>query len=258
MMHKRSAYIVILMVFLFASCEDKKQEPTPDDTITLQFKTQLFNQDDKISVGDTVLFNDGTIFNLKLFKLYLTNIKLINDNNEEVLFEEVVLLDVGDDTTGIFEAKIAAGNYTGMTLGFGVDSVQNNADPTSFADKHPLSSYNQMYWTMLKYRFAILEGRSNVNGAFDMQNDVLNAYHPGTDPLYQTKQFNFDNQIFASGALILLNFDLPTVFYNSPAIDLETEASTHSEASDIHIAQKFMTNLAESASVEVVPPPVSL
>lgn len=250
--------ILLLAALFFASCEDKKQEPVNNDRITVHLKTQLFNDGDQISVGDTVLFNDGTIFNLKLFKLYLTNVKLINADKEAVLLEDVVLLDVGDDSTGFFEAKIAAGNYSAMTLGFGVDSIQNNADPTSFADEHPLSSYNQMYWTMLKYRFAILEGRSNANGAFDMQNDVLNAYHPGTDPLYQTKRFDFDNQIFDSGALILLNFDLPTVFYNSPAINLESEATTHSEASDIHIAQKFMTNLAESASVEVVPPPVSL
>lgn len=245
-------YSFSLLVLVFASCEDKNEDPIVEPTTAVMVATELYSDGEAIEVGDTMVFEDGTIFNLKLFKLYLSNLTLLDEESNEYLLKDVALIDVGDASTGSFTAEVPGNlNFTTLKMGFGVDAAQNNSDPTSFPDEHPLSSYNQMYWTMLKYRFAILEGRSNATGSFNMGSDVLNAYHPGTDPIYQTRTYNFDNPTFSNSIKLVLKIDVEDIFYSSPAIDLATESSTHSEASDIHIAQKFMSNLAKSSSLEV-------
>ena len=173
--------------------------------------------------------------------------------------EDILLADVGNSNTGAFSAQVKPGNYTSLRLGFGLDPQQNDQDPESFPQDHPLSSYNQMYWTMLKYRFAILEGRSDYTGQLNGDtSDVLNAYHPGLDSLYKVVTYPINLEL-KDGNVQSINLQVvfDELFSAGEGIDLRNEPQTHSEMGsatvpgDFHIAKKFMDNLAETARIEI-------
>ncbi len=240
-----------LFLAAFAGCQ-KEEDPqqTEDPRASLAFETVLLNQGQEIAIGDTLMLSNGHLFNLKKFKLYLSHITLIDEVGRREQLREVVLVDVGDENTGAFNLRLPKAKYASMEMGLGLDSVLNNSDPTAFDNDHPLSSWQQTYWTMLKYRFAILEGRSNPNGSFDPASDILHAYHPGTDPLFRTLQKNLslDLDQFNQGK-IQLRIDLDDLFNHPPAIDMVNEPQTHSEPIDIETARKMMNNLQATAQV---------
>lgn len=235
----------LLLVALGCKEEDKNGSENGDDDIKVHFKTALQNRGTPLSIGDTVTMQDGTIFNVKKFKLYLSHLSLVSASGDTVLLNEVLLADVGDPATGAFRTTVPAANYVAVLVNFGLDPILNDSDPTGFPNEHPLSTYQAMYWSMLKYRFAIIEGRSNASGQFDPASDALNAYHPGTDPLYRQRIYEISMPNANTDLDFTLEIDLDGIFYRSGnSIDLQSENQTHSEPVDIDIAIRLMNNLA--------------
>tara|TARA_R110001592_G_scaffold162584_2_gene396069 strand:+ start:215516 stop:216274 length:759 start_codon:yes stop_codon:yes gene_type:complete len=246
------ATLIVLSLILGTACEKDKNEESAKGT--LRFKTEMTSgqQGQKFNIGDTIQIGNYD-FNLKKFKLYLSNISLIRADSTSLEIKDILLADVGDEITGQFSINIDPDQFTGVYLGFGLDTAQNNSIPESFEREHPLSSFNQMYWTMLKYRFAILEGRSNLVDSLGTSTDRLNAYHPGTDILYRTRSFPLDIKIEENGSkTIVLNIDLEKLFVGNDTIDLMMEPQTHSEQVDFHIATKFMDNLKYCAEISLL------
>lgn len=217
----------------------------------LKVTVELYNGSERVSIYDTVSLTDEYDFYLSLFRLYLAEIEVKGtDGTKEV--SSIELVDPASDLDNSFSVTIEEGDYQSLEMGFGVDAIQNDMDPGSFANEHPLSAYQSMYWSMLKYRFAKFEG--NATSRITGQNNILVAFHPGTDDLYQQLSFDLNINI-RDGATteILMRLDIND-FLDGPGgqIDLATEPQTHSEPSDIHIARAFMANLAASAKVSVV------
>ncbi len=218
----------------------------------------LSNSSAEFQVGDTLRMNTGYDFNVKKFKLYVSNIYLTGSNGD-VELEDILLADVGDLSTGGFSKSIPNGTYTKLKLAFGLNPEQNNSVPESFPNEHPLSSWNQMYWTMLKYRFAILNGRSDQNGQLNGDSlDILNAYHPGLDSLFMQKEYPISLNISAGDSReINLNIFVDRIFSANEGIDMRNEPQTHSvigtpsNPGDFHIAKKFMENLSETAEIQI-------
>ncbi len=249
--------IVLSLLFIATNCRKSKEE---EKQASLKFSTALAIDQGATTaqIGDTLYMNTGYDFNLKKFKLYLSNITLVGDKGR-VEIKDILLADVGDSETGAFMVDIEADTYRTLELGFGLDADQNNSNPESFPDEHPLSSYNQMYWTMLKYRFAILEGRSDNSGQLNGDStDILNAYHPGLDSLYQVKSYPLNLQVSegASYQIELVVF-VDELFSHGEGIDMRNEPQTHSEVGDslnpgdFDIARRFMENLSATAKLEI-------
>lgn len=257
----QSLLLLLVIAFLAVNCKKSSDSNVEAETANIQFNTKmaLSNSSDEFQIGDTLYMNTGYDFNVKKFKLYLSHITLEGDNGS-VELEDILLADVGDPTTGSFNSSVAVGNYQSLHLGFGLDPQQNDQDPESFPREHPLSSWNQMYWTMLKYRFAILEGRSDDNGQLNGDTtDILNAYHPGLDSLYMTVNYPLNLNLAAGdNQEIDLKIFIDKLFSAGEGIDMRSEPQTHSEMGtatvpgDFHIAKKFMDNLAETATIEVL------
>ncbi len=133
-------------------------------------------------------------------------------------------------------------------FGIGLSTELNDSDPTSFKKDHPLSSYQNMYWNMLKYRFVKFEGRANLSGSLQKGNDFLLAYHTGTDPLYTVVSLPGNYSLNPEdNNTIKVNIELDELFASSQnPIDFETEAQTHSTSADIPVAKKFTTNLTRA------------
>lgn len=228
-------------------------------TLSFQTKIGLSDSSADFEIGDTLRLSTGYDLNLKKFKLYLSNVRLTNSTGSTVELEDILLADVGDPSTGAFSVKVPLGTYNQLSLGFGLDADQNNQIPENFDREHPLSSFNQMYWSMLKYRFAILEGRSDDWGQLDGDtSDILNAYHPGTDSLYRVVNYPINLKLEeGQSKAIELWVILDQIFAAGEGIDLRTEPQSHSELGtpaipgDFYIAKKFMDNLAETAEIRL-------
>lgn len=249
--------IILSLAFIVSNC---RKSDDSEKEATLKFSTALAIDQGAttVTIGDTLVMNTGYDFNLKKFKLYLSNITLLGANNDPEIMD-IILADVGDSETGAFTVKVKPGNYSSVRLGIGLDPIQNDSDPESFPDEHPLSSYNQMYWTMLKYRFAILEGRSDNTGQLNGDTtDILNAYHPGLDSLYSVNTYpiNLTVEENENYELVFTVF-VDEIFSHGSGIDMRTEPQSHSEIGDslnpgdFDIARRFMENLSATASLEI-------
>lgn len=233
-----------------AACKDNKPTTNKDES-TITFKVVMQNENKEVLQNDTAHLANGYDVYVTLFRLYLSNIKAVKGDGTEVMIKDIALLDPGNGEASTFSAKLPFGNYTQIKLGFGLDSLQNEAQPGSFPNKDPRSTYQSMYWSMLKYRFVKFEGRAILRGG---TTPVQIAYHTGTDALYQKRSYAVDLSSFDAQAThnISLILDLGS-FFDGPGgqLDLSNENQTHSTVADIGIAQTFMENLAMSSKVQL-------
>lgn len=249
-MKKQFIFAILLSTLVFLpSCEKDPVEAEPGKlriVVSMSDGTQSVSQDENIS------FSNGQDLNISLFRLYLSNLTLM-EGERELEIKNLVLVDPGSNSNNSFTMTVENGNYSTLSFGLGVNATQNNLNPADFDNNHPLSTYQSMYWSMLKYRFAKFEGKANLNGKLGSSDDVSVAFHPGTDPLYQQVSLPISLNISEDNTYTLnIEIDLNEMFAGSNPFDLtdETQTQTHSNSADIHIAQKFMENLKASISVK--------
>lgn len=248
----RSFTFFLFTAVAFTAC---KPDPEPaQEKATVTMEISLMNGSEPVMLNDTVNMAAEYDLFLSLFRLYLSNARLVAENGDEAMLTEVALLDPASDKLNYIRASVPPGTYKELKVGFGVDPAQNDMDPSSFENAHPLSSYQSMYWSMLKYRFAKFEGKatSRMGGPAN----IFVSYHPGTNALYQQKSFPVDlGLVLNDEATLSLFIDINEIV-DGPAgsIDFATEKSTHSTSSDIQIAEKFMKNLAASADLIISAP----
>lgn len=240
---KKIYFIAAVFALALAGCGEQDEQAS-----MLTFEMELTNGGEKVSINDTVHLEEEYDFYMSLFRLYLSKITLTTTSGDLIPVENVVLLSPANDGQNSFSASVPTEAYNKLSVGFGVDPVQNNLKPENFQNEHPLSSYQSMYWTMLKYRFAKFEGKA-FSRLDDVNDNIMVAYHPGTDELYHSRSFDIDLSESPDYHL-KLSLDINEIM-NGPAgkIDFATEATTHSTPEDIHIAEKFMKNIAASADV---------
>lgn len=231
---------------LSISCEeDEKRELQKK----VNFSIDLMSNGEEVNVTDTIDFNADYRFYLSTFKAYLSNISLVDAIGNETMLEDVVLIDFERDQTVDFSISLPAGEFTKVKFGLGLDAAQNASDPISFSNDHPLASYQGMYWSMIKYRFAVLEGLALPKSG---SSNIPVTYHTGTDPLYNVVVLDTDINSSSSALDYRLNItiDLNTIF-DGPAgkIDFATESSTHSVGPALKTAEIFMDNMAASINL---------
>jgi hypothetical protein len=243
--------LVALSILSLSSCTDDDTQNS-DVTTSLSVNVVMKSSNNVVRQGETIeLANDQDII-ISLFRVYLSNISLTTSSGAEVELKDVALVDpssVGDNT---FTVNLKGNTFTAINFGLGVDADMNDMNPGDFAQEHPLSTYQSMYWSMLKYRFVKFEGKANSKGNLGNLDDIPIALHPGTDALYKSVQLPVDFSV-ATGdkAEMTLEIDMDELFSGSNGFDFETESQTHSTTSDIQIADKFMTNLAASLSAVI-------
>ncbi len=244
--------LIVGTALVLSQCnKDDSSENTTTADVT--FNVVMTDGENQVYDGETVSLQNGYDLKISLFRMFLSGIEIKNSAGNWVMLKDVVIVDPGSTqiTDRQFTANVNVGNYTALRYGLGLDATMNNSDPSTFNQNHPLSTYQAMYWTMLKYRFAKFEGLANVTGQLGSSSDILVAFHPGTDDLYRTDEVLINNNVQAGQSnTISLELDLNALFAGTNAFDFSTESSTHSMPSDIALAAKFMDKLKVSLSVE--------
>lgn len=247
---KKLAYLSLIALLLsFTSCE---KDPPEVESGKLKFVVTLSAGSLDVKQNEVINLVNGQAMNISLFRLYFSDITLIKDGSELEIMD-VALLDPGFDGQNSFTLELDDASYDSMKFGLGVNSEQNNSNPGDFDNSHPLSTYQSMYWSMLKYRFAKFEGKGNSEMNIGTGSDVAIAFHPGTDSLYQQVSLPIPLTIKEGNTrTVQVNIDLDKMFAMGDNIDVtdETQTQTHSTPQDIDIARRFMTQLKSAITIQ--------
>lgn len=249
-MKKALLLLTLSFTFFITSCEkDKEEEKDPKVTFTLM----LTDGNNNVYQGETVGLSSNQEMIISLFRLYISQLTITNNSDAAIDLKDIVLVDPGvSNGDQSFTITTNSGDFKSIQFNLGLDAITNDSDPSTFDNSHPLSTYNSMYWSMLKYRFAKFEAKANVAGSLGGISDIAIAYHPGTDPLMQSVDLplNFSLESDEEANInILINLD--ELFAGANPFDLMSgnEAQSHSGSSDIEVARKFMENLKSSITV---------
>ena len=186
-----------------------------------------------------MIFKSDTAVQFDLFHLYLSNLTLGNTLAEEVLFINAT------DSSSLNYTISLPRKVSVLSLGLGVDSIQNSMDPTTFPTSHPLSSANAMYWSWAsKYRFVKVDGRVNPTGIIGVDDDFL-VWHTGTNGLYRTATFE---QEIRPGDHVILKIDLNVLL---ASLSLKDDLFTHAGVDTYAIAEKVTERLISAMALEI-------
>ena len=236
---------LVAFVFLLSSCKPKKE-----GNFTLQLKAKYGNQ--SFAINTPNIDPQGRRIQIDNLKFYLSHIKLVKNDNSEIELKDVVLCDLADPNSLLINVDNVTGDFKEIKFWCGVDSIQNLTDPNTVASGKPLSGDNNMYWSWLKYQFEVLESRADTTttgtGAFNW----FPLYHVGGNSLYRSALLTKNFSVCCDNKYTLnLTLDVKKIFYGTQTIDIITERTTQSSASDNPVvAPKFADNFSQAFSIE--------
>lgn len=180
------------------------------------------------------------------FHFYLSNVKLLVGTNPTVVEDDVLLIDLLDADLYQAKTKVEEGTYTGIEVGLGVDETKNHADPSTFANEHPLGfdhSGNNWAWEP-GYIFYIVEGSFSTNGDGNLDNTF--SYHIGTDAVYKCIYLDKDINIkVGEETTIELKIDMKKLLLDEEGMDLATENKSRCMGDQFPACEKFVDRLIE-------------
>ena len=241
-MRIQNIYIVVLVSALFALSSCKKNGAT----FTMQLKAKYGNQ--SFRLNSTYIDPAGRYVNMGTLKFYLSHINLIKSNGSQVKVMDIAIFDFSDTTALSVSVPNIDGSFTGISFACGLDSVTNTSDPLNYSVPNPLAGDYNMYWSMLKYQFEVLEGKWDTQDSAFLRNPLV--YHIGTNTAYRQTQLNKSFSISSSNYNMVVYLDVEQIFNNTTTgetLDLVTESSTMSSSSDNPaVLPKFVDNFSKA------------
>lgn len=223
------------VLLFFSSCEkDPPIDNGGEQDATINFIAQADGQ-------DLIFYQDYTAplnyrYQVETFRFYLSNIELINSNNEVIEVEDIALLKFREDqrTSPVvpqqITAQIPVGNYKELRFDLGVDENRNGQDPAQYDREHPLSIYQGMHWDWnTGYIFLKLEGRVDSLPGGNGQLDKSLLYHIGLNELRRSVSLDIDFKVEQGENLAALNLgvDIHKIFASaSDTINISSEGYT--------------------------------
>ncbi|MEO0895490.1 MAG: MbnP family protein [Bacteroidota bacterium] len=236
-------FVVLISSFSFFSC---KRE---DGLVRLVFETTVDGSSWDIATPFEVP-EQGKV-DLDIFKFYVSNITLVNEEGEETMMADSYLMELEEGLNTI-EMLIPDGTYTSLKFGIGVPSDKNLENPANYDADHSLSIRQGMHWSWsVGYIFSKIEGSWDSTGTGTFTKDLL--YHVGTEGLYREVNFTTQDIIVSETEPvdIVLEVDLKKVLdAEGNSLNLSEENFTHSTpegSSRFDLAKKVADNLSGPA-----------
>ena len=133
-------FILSLVFFIFPSCDKENDQNT--GTLTLNFVAKANNQ--PFVVGNKYTTVDGLNCKFENFKFYISNLRTYQQGSVDTLLDAALINFNNDNPTKSVSIELPNGSYNGLAFGVGLDSLQNNYDPTIYPSSSPFSSVNGM------------------------------------------------------------------------------------------------------------------
>jgi hypothetical protein len=246
-----------LLLFLsgvcLTSCKDKNKKVNPEPLSTneqLKITIQPMFGTSDLKLDQTVFTNEGYAIQFTDIRFYLTTIR--NTSGKELT--QAALFDYREHGNALVSSEGKPTDFTSLKGFFGVDTAYNHDDPTTFGTSNPLNILiaNDMHWDWNPgYIFLKVEAKvDTLADGIDKFNHYV-VFHVGRDEMLQT--FNFTNLTWkplGAGVYNLpLKLDLKKFLQNgTQTIDVKTEHSSHSMASEAALSLKVIQNLRDALS----------
>lgn len=188
---------------------------------------------------------DGKKFIITRSDMFLSDVRLVSDNGEEVELSDVIQVDFANSPGGVgFNFQdIPADNYESLRFNIGLTPELNSTRPLDYANDHVLNN-SGYYWSAWdSYIFSKLEGKAeDANGDIN----VAYLYHTGIDDLMTEVVFPLDYKVERNeNNELRLNFDHEPLFYeNGEPVDL---VITH-DPNDLGVLGRLVDRMATSFS----------
>lgn len=237
---------------LLSACE--KDQPIPpsveqtNGTVEIRFVATMNGAPFQPNVN--FIGPNNLKMNFEALKFYLSDIQLTNSINSQLL-SEIELVDLSQSDKSIsFETK--PGTFQKLKFFLGVKKSLNgtdnpNFDEASFPIDHPLSIYNNMYWSWATgYIFSKMEGKIDTSQTQNQTPTYTWFYHSGLDTCYTEKSFeNLNIEVNAGKTTVIeLGIEVNDIFINqTDTINMVQDNFTHT-TDNIELARKVSLNLA--------------
>ena len=243
-------WAIIFGTLLLASC-DKTTEPTVTPSVSLNFKGKYNGAE--LVMGKPFVFNDTldlTFFNNTFF---LTNIRLVGSDNQEVVLKDVELISLSKENladaqkgTTVAYKSVPTGTYKAIKFNLGVAPDLNAKIPSAFSSG-PLAEESE-YWVAWKsFIFTKTEG-----SVLDKSGKYKSAfvYHTGGNSAL--REVTIDKVIdLNSDATLNFEVDYKKVFFDAKgvALDVINKSSSH-KPGDEPINNFIMDNFVNALSLQ--------
>jgi len=240
-------FVFVGLAVAFSGCDKTENNPSNRGTVQLKFKA--------VHNGEPFVINQvyrdflNHRFRVEQFRSYFSEIRLVKNDDTEVLLKDVVLVNFG--TTTEISTSVPTGKYKALKVGMGVPKDLNkNQDPSQYPDAHPLSVVGAqgMFWHWnTGYIFTKYEGKSDLEGVDGNPLAESFAFHIGEDLLLREKTFDTELRVKGGQTLVLtLEIDCYKLFVSDfDSIDISDESLTHTSG-NLELATRF-TDMLQSA-----------
>lgn len=244
-----SILALITCVALF-SCK-KKKDDVIDTPVVKQSRLSLqpvFGSEN-LSPDSVYTMSNGYKLEFIELKAYFTGIQ-----SGGSMMKDAALFDFRQTGTLVFQDNQVVANPSSVQFGIGVPASINHNDPSLFPSSNPLNIAiaNDMHWDWNPgYIFFKVEAKVDtiVDGVTNCDHNLI--YHVGTDAYHTSKTVTNLHWSAVSSSLneAWLKLDLKNFFENSGSmIDVRTEFTTHSMASQSALTEKARQNFTASIS----------
>ncbi len=248
---KQLSILALISVFTLFSCHKDEDKSGHEDLLPEQTCLKM-----KPVFGPTDMVLDSVYTMSNGFQIKFTELKAYFSGIESggSVMKDVALFNFRETGNLIFQSNQVVANPSSIQFGIGVPSSINHNDPSTFPTTNSLNIAiaNDMHWDWNPgYIFFKVEAKVDtiVDGITNCDHNLV--YHVGTDPYFTTKTIsNLNWSTPLSGFHeAWLKIDLKNFFENSGnAIDVKTEFTTHSMASQSALTEKARQNFSASIS----------
>jgi hypothetical protein len=227
-MRKILAVALGATILLLTSCGNKGMNHTPG-VVTLKINAMFGSN--PLHLNQTYQAPNGTYYNISKLRFYLSHIKLVRADHSSVEVQPWYYVALDDTSTLNIPLADSMGTFTGLQFSIGVDSIQNNTDPSS------LTSQNLQ-----------LEGTAD---SLSPPTAVGMLYHVGTSPYYTTITLNKSFSIVPyTNTTLTLSADIQKIFYGAagainPYVNRETQTLDNPS-----VALTFINDFDQTFSIQ--------
>jgi len=250
----KNLWILLVVVFFTIISCDKSSTPTPTPTNT-NFKI-IFNGNydgNDLVMGKSYPFVDT--FNISFFtaSLILTDIKLVNDQNDTIKLSDASFVNLSKESSTAAKNgdtlsfnNILKGNYKSISFNLGVSPDANSKYPSEYT-KAPLSE-EENYWLAWKsFIFTKTEG-SLLNYSSKYLSPFV--YHTGGNAALRKFTFNKSFTI-SDNSILKFNVNYKKVLFdkNGVPLDVLNNQSSH-KPGDEPINNFLMDNFQNALTIQ--------
>ncbi len=221
--------------------------PTPPQ-LSLSYKLNV--NGDSLTTNTDYKISDSLHVKFETVQFYLSNISLLKESGPVKSTNDVVLVKTSSSNSNL--GDFASGVYSGIQFCFGIDSLRNHSDPTSYSANNPLAlQIPSMHWSWDQgYIFAIIEGKYSTDSLSDTNTGSTFSYHIGLDQNFKDNiTLTFPSSILVNAnqtSVVKLKMNLANIFNG---LSMSTDNSTTSTVNG-GLALRVRNNLISGINLD--------